>query len=238
MKVTKMVAEKERPLTMAETEAYAQFEASDRAGHVVFHPQVAPGKPAPDAVAFLKDFTRLAITYVPDRYRVQGDRWSRLEDDGKETPIDDNPLELAWHAAMAVKRRIEQGRDRGAWVVPVAVFVNMEPDDGIREAEAQSGSRVLFGLCDHVEALVSVLGKRDLQYPLTGRDIAEEVTALSRQSEATDPEPPTAYVDLGDVGRQLGIPKVDIRIDTVNIYVTIASPGGDVGVSLTTDPQQ
>ena len=189
IKVTKIVAEKERPLTMAETEAYAQFEASDRAGHVVFHPQVAPGKPAPDAVAFLKDFTRLAITYVPDRYRVQGDRWSRLEDDGKETPIDDNPLELAWHAAMAVKSRIEQGRDRGAWVVPVAVFVNMEPDDGIREAEAQSGSRVLFGRCDHVEALVSVLGKRDLQYPLTGRDIAEEVTALSRQSEATDPEP-------------------------------------------------
>ena len=238
MEVTKIVAEKERPLTMAETEAYAQFEASDRAGHVVFHPQVAPGKPAPDAAAFLKDFTRLAITYVPDRYRVQGDQWFRLEDDGEETPIDDNPLELAWHAAMAVKSRIEQGRDRGAWVVPVAVFVNMEPDDGIREAEAQSGSRVLFGRCDHVEALVSVLGKRDLQYPLTGRDIAEGVTALSRQSEATDPEPPTASVDLGDVGRQLGIPKVDIRIDTVNVYITVASPGGDVGVSLTTDPQQ
>ena len=114
----------------------------------------------------------------------------------------------------------------------------MESDDGIREAEAQSGSRVLFGRCDHVEALVSVLGKRDLQYPLTGRDIAEEVTGLSRQSEATDPEPPTASVDLGDVGRQLGIPKVDIRIDTVNVYITVASPGGDVGVSLTTDPQQ
>ena len=79
MEVTKIVAEKERPLTMAETEAYAQFEASDRAGHVVFHPQVAPGKPAPDAAAFLKDFTRLAITYVPDRYRVQGDQWFRLE---------------------------------------------------------------------------------------------------------------------------------------------------------------
>ena len=45
MKVTKMVAEKERPLTMAETQVYAQFEASDRAGHVVFHPQVAPGNP-------------------------------------------------------------------------------------------------------------------------------------------------------------------------------------------------
>ena len=182
MKVTKMVAEKERPLPMAETEAYAQFEASDRAGHVVFHPQVAPGKPAPDAVAFLKDFTRLAITYVPDRYRVQGDQWFRLEDGGEETPIDDNPLELAWHAAMAVKRRIEQGRDRGAWVVPVAVFVDMEPDDGIREAEAQSGSRVLFGRCDHVEALVSVLGKRDLQYPLTGRDIAEGGDGVERPS--------------------------------------------------------
>ena len=119
MKVTKMVAEKERLLTMAETEAYAQFEASDRAGHVVLHPQVAPGKPAPDAVAFLKDFTRLVITYVPDRYRVQGDQWFRLEDDGEETPIDDTPLEVGWHAAMAVKSRIEQGRDRGAWVVRV-----------------------------------------------------------------------------------------------------------------------
>ena len=89
----------------------------------------------------------------------------------------------------------------------------------------QSGSRVLFGLCDHVEALVSVLGKRDLQYPLTARDIAEGVTALSGPADDTVPESATASVDLGDVGRHLGIPKVDIRIDTVNIYVTIASPG-------------
>ena len=114
----------------------------------------------------------------------------------------------------------------------------MEPDDGIRAAAVHSRARVLFGLCDHVEALVSVLEKRDLQYPLNARDIAEGVTALSRPSEATDPEPATTSVDLGDVGRHLGIPKVDIRIDTVNVYVTIASPDGDVGVSLTTDLQQ
>ena len=45
MKVAKIVAEKERPLTMAETEAYAQFEASDRAGHVVFHHRWRPANP-------------------------------------------------------------------------------------------------------------------------------------------------------------------------------------------------
>ena len=237
MKVTKMVPEQERPLTMAETETYAQFEATDRAGLVVFHPQVAPGKPAPNAVVFLKDFTRLAVTYLPDRYRVQGDQWFRF-DDGKEIPIDDSPLELGWDAAMAVKSRIEQERDRGAWVVPVVVFVDMEPDDGIREAEVQSGSRVLFGLCDHVEALVSVLENRDLQYPLSEWQIADEAPALSRQSDDTVQESAAASVDLGDVGRHLGIPKVDIKIDVVNIYVTVASPGGDVGVSLTTDLQQ
>ena len=41
------------PLSQAEMKAYQQFEASDQAGQVLFHPQLADGKPAPNCVAFL-----------------------------------------------------------------------------------------------------------------------------------------------------------------------------------------
>ena len=36
-------------MTLAELEALAQFEASDRKGQAVFHPWVGPGSPAPTA---------------------------------------------------------------------------------------------------------------------------------------------------------------------------------------------
>ena len=241
MDVTKAVPEQDRPLTLAETEAYAQFDASDRAGLVVFHPQVASDEPAPDAAFFATNFTRLLITYLPGRYRVEGKNWFGVDDDGGEVSIT-NPLARCWDAAMAAKSRIELERNIGAWVVPVAAFVDMEPDDGIREAEAKCGARVLFGLHDHVESLLSLLKQRDLQYPLNGLYIDDEAAALTRRSVGSDPETRTESKDLGDVSRYLGMPKVDIKIDTVYIYVTVyvtvnSSGDGDDGVEVKADPQ-
>ena len=59
-------------LTPAELEACQQFEASNRAGQVLFHPQVAAGQPAPNCVALLEEVGRFAITILQGRYTVEG----------------------------------------------------------------------------------------------------------------------------------------------------------------------
>ena len=48
------------------------FEASDRAGLVLWHPEVDTGEPAPDAVVFFQKHCRLAVTFVPSICAIEG----------------------------------------------------------------------------------------------------------------------------------------------------------------------
>ena len=54
------------PLSQAEMKASQQFEASDQAGQVLFHPQVADGQPAPNCVAFLEEVGRFGVTILEE----------------------------------------------------------------------------------------------------------------------------------------------------------------------------
>ena len=230
MKVVKTNNNK-HAMTLAELEALAQFEASDRKGQVVFHPWVGPGSPAPHCVVLPKDLTRIAATYLDGEHWVEDGQWYRRDDDGAVTPIDD-VLERCWQAAMAVRSRLKKQLGINAYVVAVAVFTGMEPDESILAAAASRGTRVLFGLDDHVERLAALPGEQDLQHPLQARYIPDEAEALSRPPATAAAGPETATLDVGD-GR------VVIHAGTVHLhlYITIvAAPngGGDDGDELPT----
>ena len=81
-----------RPPTPAELEALRQFEASQRNGEVLFHPQVASGQPVPNYVAFFEETGRFAVTILEGHYAVEDGRWFRHQDDDAQVPAD-NPLE-------------------------------------------------------------------------------------------------------------------------------------------------
>lgn len=117
---------------------------------------------------------------------------------------------------------------KGVYVVPVVVFTDMEPDDDIRTAAAGKAARVLFGLQGHVEALASLLGVNDLRNPLTRQYIDESMAALTNRSDASVRSSTAKAVDLGKVGDHPVIHRVDVHIDTVHVYVTMAAPDGDV----------
>ena len=89
MKVVKN--DNNNPLSPAEMEACQQFEASDQAGQVLFHPQVASGRPAPNCVALLDEVGRFGITILEGRYTVEAGQWFRRQADGARSPMD-NPL--------------------------------------------------------------------------------------------------------------------------------------------------
>ena len=212
-----------RAMTLAELEALAQFEASDRKGQVVFHPWVAPGSPAPHCVVLPEDLTRIAATYLDGEHWVEDGQWYRRDDDGAVTPIDD-VLERCWQAAMAVRSRLKKQLGINAYVVAVAVFPTMEPDESILAAAASRGTRVLFRMDDHVERLAALPGEQDLQHPLQARYIPDEADALSRPPATAAAEPETATLDVGD-GR------VVIHAGTVHIHLhlhitIVAAPNG------------
>ena len=217
-----------RALTLSELEALAQFEASDRRGQAVFRPWVGPDSPAPHCVALLEDLTRIAATYLDDEHWVEDGQWRRRDDEGTVTEIDD-VLEGCWQAAMAVRARLKRELGINAYVVAAAVFANMAPEESILAAAASRGTRVLFGLDDHVERLAALPGEQDLQHPLQARYIPDDAAALSRRPEAAAAEPETASLDVGN-GR------VVIQADTVHVHITIvATPNGGDGLPAVQD---
>ena len=213
-----------RAMTLAELEALAQFEASDRKGQAVFHPRVGPDSPAPHYVALLEGLTRIVVTHVDGEHWVEDGQWYRRDDESTVTPIGD-VLERCWQAAMAVRSRLKEALGIKAYVVSAAVFTGMEPDESIVAAAASRSTRVLFGMDDHVERLAALPGEQDLQYPLQARSIPDEAEALSRQPAATAAEPETASLDVGD--DRVVIHAGAVHVDTVNVYITIvAAPNG------------
>ena len=179
MKVVKTNNNK-RAMTLAELEALAQFEASDRKGQVVFHPWVVPGSPAPHCVV-------LPEGSHPHRGDLPGRRAL-----GRGRPV--VPPGRRWRGDAHRRRTgtLLAGRDGrsgpgsrkqlgiNAYVVAVAVFPTMEPDESILAAAASRGTRVLFRMDDHVERLAALPGEQDLQHPLQARYIPDDAEALSR----------------------------------------------------------
>ena len=120
-------------------------------------------------MALLEGLTRIAVTYLDGEYSVKD---GYRDEEGTVTQIDD-VLEGCWQAAMAVRAWLKRELEINAYVVAAAVFANMEPDDSILAAAASRGTRVLFGLDDHVERLAALPGEQDLQHPLRARYIPE-----------------------------------------------------------------
>ena len=227
MKVLQTGNNNQRAMTRSELAALAQFEASSRGGQVVFHPWVGPDTPAPHCVVLPEGLTRIAATYLDDEHWVEDGRWHRRDDEGTVTPVDD-VLEGCWQAAMAVRAWLKRELEINAYVVAAAVFANMEPEESILAAAASRGTRVLFGLDDHVERLAALPGEQDLQHPLKARYIPDDAAALSRRPEAAavEPEPETATLELGEGRVVIHAGTVHVHI---HLHITIVAPpnGGD-----------
>lgn len=223
MKVVKNNDDNNQPLTLAELEAIQQFEASERDGQAVFHPQVSAGRPVPNIVAFLKKIGRFAITILEGRHTLADGQWFRREDDGSETPID-NPLEAAWQAAKSVRIALEPELGFQPYAIPVAWFPDMaENEDILDEAEGRS-ARVLFGQVDLAPVLAELPKSEQLQTQLSMRYIDREMAALSRPAAAVAPEPakdPSPALKGRVAALSIG------RVETMNVYITIVSGGED-----------
>ena len=112
------------------------FEASDRAGLVLWHPEVDTGEPAPDAVVFFQEHCRLAVTFVPSICAIEGKNWKAMDSSGG---VDlKSPIDQAWRAGEAVRKTIKKCIGIGAYVIPVVVFLNMAENDDIKASLGRS----------------------------------------------------------------------------------------------------
>ena len=212
-----------RPPTPAELEALRQFEASQRNGEALFHPQVAAGQPAPNCVAFFEETGRFAVTILEGHYTVEDGRWSRYQADDVQVPAD-NPLEACWQAAKSVRTALKRKLNLNAYVIAVPWFPDMEEDEDILDETRGRNVHPLFGDVDLARRLVKFPTEEELQTQLSALYIKREVAALRPDPAAPNQAPDQPALDLGD-GRL-----VIQHVDVVNVYVNsgdVTVPPGD-----------
>ena len=181
-------------------EINALFEKSDLDGQVLWHPTLDEGDDVPEAVMFIKERIRLAITVVPGLYSVKNSRWKVHDSDGG-IPIE-NPLERAWSAAAAVRSKLSAAVRVGIYVIPVVIFPHMDENPDIIDACRRRKVRLLWGMDDDlVETLDSLPEPREIQSQLSDEFIADEIAILL---DGTKPSRSTSSAKASPEGKQEG----------------------------------
>ena len=216
------------PLSSAERNAMAQFEASDRGGAAVWRPWVSGNGTSPHCVVVARKIGRFAIFFLPGKYGMEGDNWYRRDADGRDIEVAD-PLETVWEAGMAARDEIHRDYNFGGFVVPVAVFTDMDPDETILEERGSPGVKVLWGLDDLVERVIRQLPEDKRKSDLNSKYVEKDVRALTRgPSPEGGAAPEEVQVDLESGLLNLNKPKSVIVNVSSGARVTININGSAV----------
>ena len=201
------------------------FAESDRAGQVLWHPRVDNGNAVPQAMIFFQEHCRLAVIFVTSICAIDGKNWTSMDSAGG-VPMK-NPIDQAWRAAEAVRNTIKKALGIGAYVIPVAVFVNMPENDDIKASLGRSPVKLVWQIEDLVERCAALPEEHQLQPQLNADYIEEEMLALDGAPEASptakgaSAKTPTDLSDLDLANRFVFFQ----HADTVNINIIL--PPGD-----------
>ena len=99
----------------------------------------------------------------------------------------------------------------------------MEEDEDILDEADGRSVRLLFGKVDLVQRLANLPKGDEVQTQLSAHYIKREVAALSGPAAAVDPEPAEG---VGPVSGRVGAMPIG-RVETMNVYITIANGDDD-----------
>ena len=200
------------------------FEASDRAGQVLWQPRVDNGDAVPHAMIFFQEHCRLAVTFVTPICAVDGRNWKEMDSAGGVAMT--NPIKQAWRAAEEVRKTIKNALGTGAYVIPVVVFVNMAENADITAARGRSQVKLVWEIQDLVERFAALPEEHQVQPQLNTDLIEDETLALGWAPEASPTakapaaKTPTDLSDLDLTNRPVFFQHAD------TVHITINLPPG------------
>ena len=200
------------------------FEASDRAGQVLWQPRVDNGDAVPQAMIFFQEHCRLAVNFVKSICAVDGRNWKKMDSAGGVAMT--NPINQAWRAAEAVRKTIKNALGTGAYVIPVVVFVNMAENADITAALGRSQVKLVWEIQDLVERCAALPEEHQVQPQLNTDLIEDETLALgwapeaSPTAKAAAAKTPTDLSDLDLNNRPVFFQHAD------TVHITINLPPG------------
>ena len=217
------------PLRQAELAVYRELAGSEAEGTALYEVRAALNQRELDVVAWLIGVGRFALQVKGGGYRIERGVLYLMMPDGTERQVG-SVLKECWDATMALHRwlqeRIPDGRS--PFMVPVAVFPDMAPDEAIEAWAVQAGVRVLWGSDQLVQRLIDMAKHCKFYYPPTAQQARQEVALVlgaaapehaeehqeHEQHERHNRERHEQEEDEATEARQ-----VNLHIGVVNIYI-------------------
>ena len=205
------------PMRLAELQVYTEIMNSDRQGRA-FYELTSANAPELDFAVVIQDLAIYGIQVKGGPHTFRGGQFQRITDDG---PVDiPCPLKVTWDAAMQIREPVSKRLGRKAFVVPVLVFPDMEPDPDIERRAEHDRVKVLFGAHNLVERLVDLVADQEIFSPPTAwqlDEIAETLMPFLADGDQSADELEGQEGDVSgiDVG---GRPIVVHHADVVNVY--------------------
>ena len=182
----------EDPMRRAEQTIYRILEESEAPGRALYEARILPHGRQIDFPVWIEGVTRYAIEAKGGRYIIDPEtgEWRLLTDAGRYHQA--SPPAQAWDAARSIPEVIRERFHRGAYIIAVLAFPNMEPDQVIADAAAQRHVDVIFGADRWVERLVELAGHHHIIVPPTAEQIDQEVALVMPELAprgTADPKP-------------------------------------------------
>ena len=184
---------RKKPKRRAERRIYEALANSDRQGFVYYEWRRGYEHIELDFAVWIVDLGRFALQVKGGHYLLIDGEWYLKTSDGL-VPIDASPLDEAWLAALELHDDIEEhaATPYNAYVIPVLVFTDMEPDPVIEGLALRKGVYVVWHTGDLVADLSAIARGRKVSGSLSIDRLCREVCAVTdgliRLGEAREQE--------------------------------------------------
>ena len=168
------------PKRGAERRTYEALASSDRQGFVYYEWRKGYRHIELDFAAWIVDLGRFALQVKGGHYLLIDGEWHLKTRDGL-VPIETSPLDETWLAALDLHDDIEEraATPYNAYVIPVLLFADMEPDPVIEGLARRKGVHVVWRTDDLVADLSALAWGREVSGALSADRLCREVCAVT-----------------------------------------------------------
>ena len=164
----------------AERRIYEALAGSDRQGFVYYEWRKNYERIELDFAVWIVHLGRFALQVKGGRYLLIDGEWHLIKGNHL-VPIEKSPLDEAWLAALDLHDDIEEraATPYNAYVIPVLVFADMEPDQLIEALARRKGVYLVWRTDDLVADLSALVRGREVSGTLSTDRIGREVSAVT-----------------------------------------------------------
>ena len=187
------------PKRAAELLVHQELSSNDVLGQTLYEMRAGDRAPQLDFGVWLERTGRIGLQVKGGPYGYQNGVWRLHSVNGPE--VVDSPVAETFDAAIAIRDFLKDQLRRSVFVFPVCYFPDMPRDPIIEAVAAEAHVTTWWAGADLIGQMQELAKTRQILYPPTAAQIAQEVTLIRpwmAPQEDPAPEAAEAVIQVGD----------------------------------------